>query len=237
VLQLCAPQHIEDCRPGEVMSDHPVAAASADAPADVMALAALEVPAGQADGAARVDVLAANTHGAPNVGSFTVVKAEEQGVKEFDDVYLALHLPRAQRLVYGGDEPRVTAVEVQLRHTNQLPAARQRIEQILATHFADHSLAVLDFAALNPFYGQTNSMFSVIFGFMLGNAATEDVSRVAQSRILSTGRVSVICRSNRFGSMRQRAFSSRIHIANRNRKSVMVISNMRFISGRITEQK
>ncbi|TDN70717.1 FtsX-like permease family protein [Paraburkholderia sp. BL10I2N1] len=197
VLQLCVPLHIQDCRPGEVMSDHPVAAASADAPADVMALAALEVPSGRADTTARIDVLAANTHGAPNVGSFTVVKAEEQGVKEFDDVYLALHLLRAQRLVYGGDEPKVTAVEVQLRHTNQLPAARQRIEQILATHFADQSLAALDFATLNPFYGQTNSMFSVIFGFMFAL-----VSVIVLFVVSNTMSMAIIERTVEIGTLR-----------------------------------
>ncbi|NML34170.1 ABC transporter permease [Paraburkholderia antibiotica] len=178
VLQLCMALHVPDCaehEPGHGQAHEPSAAAadgasdaaSATAPADVLALAALEAPPAEAKSpATHIEVLATNAYGAPNVGSFTVVKAEQQGVKELDDVYLAMHLPRAQRLVYGGDTPRVTAIQVQLRHTAQLPAARERIRQLLAQHFADQSLDVLDFATLNPFYDQTNRMFSVIFGFV-----------------------------------------------------------------------
>jgi len=168
VLQLCAPLHVPDCEQAKAAPAGAVeVAAPADAPADVMALAALEAPARPAGGeATRIEVLAANTHGAPNVGSFRVVKAEQQGVKELDDVHLAMHLPRAQRLVYGGDAPQVTALVLQLRHTAQLPAARQRVHRLLAERFAGQPLDVLDFAKLNPFYDQTNRMFSAIFGFV-----------------------------------------------------------------------
>lgn len=174
VLQLCMPLHVPDCnQPDLVPASKPQAASAADTPADVMALTALEAPATPAAGTAtHIEVLAANAYGAPNVGSFSVVKAEQQGVKELDDVYLALHLPRAQRLVYGGETPRVTAVELQLRHTAQLPAARLRIKQLLAEHFAGQPLEVLDFATLNPFYDQTNRMFSVIFGFVFALIST-----------------------------------------------------------------
>ncbi|WP_323119149.1 ABC transporter permease [Burkholderia alba] len=168
VLQMCGPLQVPGCGDGGLAgASSPAPASAADAPADLMALTASEAPApSNAGPATRIEVLAANAYGAPNVGSFTVVKAERQGVKEFDDVYLALHLNRAQRLVYGGDAPRVTAIELQLRHTAQLPAARARLDQLLGGRFEGQPLDVLDFAALNPFYDQTNRMFSVIFGFV-----------------------------------------------------------------------
>ncbi|MDN7674974.1 FtsX-like permease family protein [Burkholderia oklahomensis] len=175
VLHLCAPLHVPDCGDGDNAKEAAGAASgvsAADAPADVLALAAAEADAqqrernGERAGATHIEVLAANAYGAPNVGGFTVVKAEQQGVKELDDVYLAMHLPRAQRLVYGGDAPRVTAIEIQLAHTAQLPAARARIDQLFGGRFEGQSLDVLDFAALNPFYDQTNRMFSMIFGFV-----------------------------------------------------------------------
>ncbi|AOJ07965.1 ABC transporter permease [Burkholderia mayonis] len=175
VLQLCAPLHVPDCGDGDHVKEAASAASgasAADAPADVLALAAAEADAqksernGERAGATHIEVLAANAYGAPNVGGFTVVKAEQQGVKELDDVYLAMHLPRAQRLVYGGDAPRVTAVEIQLARTAQLPAARARIDQLFGGRFEGQPLDVLDFAALNPFYDQTNRMFSMIFGFV-----------------------------------------------------------------------
>ncbi|KGW32855.1 ABC transporter family protein [Burkholderia pseudomallei MSHR2451] len=175
VLHLCAPLRVPDCGDGDVARQAAPQAASgasgADAPADVLALAAAEAHAqesgrGERAGAAHIEVLAANAYGAPNVGGFTVAKAEQQGVKELDDVYLAMHLPRAQRLVYGGDAPRVTAIEIQLRHTAQLPAARARLDRLFGGRFEGQPLDVLDFAALNPFYDQTNRMFSMIFGFV-----------------------------------------------------------------------
>lgn len=163
VLQLCAALKVPDCEQPLA----PLNVAQADAPIDVTALSALEAPATQAGAdPTRIEILATNKNGAPNVGSFTVVKAEQQGVKELDDMYVAMHLPRAQRLVYGGEKPQVTAVMVQLQHTAQLPVARERIESLLTQHFAGEPLQVLDFARLNPFYDQTNRMFSAIFGFV-----------------------------------------------------------------------
>jgi putative ABC transport system permease protein len=185
VLQLCAPLKVQNCETPSADPTNPASHASAtpeananatvnatanaasDAPADVMALLAAEATAKPAVSLApHIELLAATAHGAPNVGRFTVVKAEQQGVKEFDDVYVAMHLPRAQRLVYGADAPAVTAIAIQLQHTDQLPFAQQRIRQLLAEHFPAQSLDVLDFATLNPFYGQTNGMFAVIFGFV-----------------------------------------------------------------------
>jgi len=95
-----------------------------------------------------------------------VVKAENQAVKELDDVYVALHLAQAQRLIYGADPPQVTAIIVQLHHTAQIPAARARIEQLLATTLKSQPLEVHDFETLNPYYGQTIGFFAAIFGFI-----------------------------------------------------------------------
>ncbi|KUY56153.1 ABC transporter permease [Burkholderia sp. RF2-non_BP3] len=168
VLHLCAPLRVPDCHdappgPAEPATDGP----AASAPPDVLALAQAEAgtrPA--ADGATHVEVLTASAGGAPNVGRFSVVKADQQGVKELDDAYLAVRLPQAQRLVYGGAAPRATAIEIQLARTADLPAARARIEQLLHGGFDGQPLDVVDFATLNPFYDQTNRMFSVIFGFV-----------------------------------------------------------------------
>jgi putative ABC transport system permease protein len=165
VLQLCTELKVPECEQPAKAADTAGTAVAGDTPPDLAALSSLEA-APAADNARRIEVLAANTHGAPNVGSFTVVKAEQQGVKELDDVHVAMHLPRAQRLVYGGEAPQVTALLLQLRHTTQLETARKRIEQILAEHYPNAGLEVLDFATLNPFYNQTNRMFSAIFGFV-----------------------------------------------------------------------
>ena len=165
VLGLCNEFEIGECPPVPAPASN---GAAASLPSDIAALSDLEAPPPGSAAASprRIEILAASTKGAPNVAAATVVAAERQGVKELDDVHVALHLPLAQRLVYGGDKPQVTAVMLQLHHTDQLPEVRQRVGEILKTQFPQQDLDLLDFAVLNPFYGQTNNMFSTIFGFM-----------------------------------------------------------------------
>lgn len=164
VLQLCAPLGVPDCasQPGKG------AATGAALPDDIAALASsASMPAtAQAAGRPRIEILAANSRGAPNVAAVSVLAAEFQGVKELDDVYVALHLSQAQKLVFGAALPQVTAISLQLHHTAQIPAARARLEELLKTTLKGEPLAILDFETLNPFYGQTLAMFAAIFGFI-----------------------------------------------------------------------
>src|SRR6185312_6539680 len=101
----------------------------------------------------RIELLAATARGAPNVASLSVVKVERQGVKELDDVYVAMHLAQAQRLIYGG-EP------------SQVPAAKARLQSLLDTSLKGTPLEVHDFQTLNPYYGQAVGLFAAIFGFI-----------------------------------------------------------------------
>ena len=163
VLQLCKPLAVANCpQPDTAKPDGP------SVPADIAALAAADSkPSAQASASEpRIELLAANVHGAPNVASLRVVKAVNQGIKEFDDIYVGLHLPQAQRLVYGADTPQATAVVVQLQHTSQIPAARARLEELLTTTLKAEPLEIQDYETLNPFYGQANNLFAAIFGFM-----------------------------------------------------------------------
>ncbi|MFZ2652438.1 MAG: FtsX-like permease family protein [Burkholderiaceae bacterium] len=163
VLQLCRTLGVADCPQPDTAP-----AQGASAPQDITALALLEAkqaPAAAA-GDARIELLASSAQGAPNVTSLRVVKAETQGVKELDDMYVGLHLARAQRLVYGGDTPQVTAIVVQLVHTGSIRAAKARLEELLATTLAGEPLQVQEFSTLNPFYTQVVTMFGAIFGFM-----------------------------------------------------------------------
>jgi len=162
VLQLCAQLKVNNCEP-------PISAPvsqNENIPTDIAALSAPDNNPVNEVGSTRIELLAPNAHGAPNVAQLSVVKAEDQGIKELDDIFIALHLPEAQRLVYGNSAPRVTAIIVQLKHTRDIPAAKARIEQLLAKSFNNQPLAVLDFMTLNPFFGQTVKMFDTIFGFI-----------------------------------------------------------------------
>jgi putative ABC transport system permease protein len=161
VLELCQPLGVPNCPPRAKQQ-----AAGAQAPADVAALAALEARPAAKAGEARIELLAANVHGAPNVASLVAVKAEQQGFKELDDMLVGMHLAQAQRLLYGSDRPQATAVVLQLMHTRQIPAAKARLAELLSSTLQGEPLEVQDFEVLNPFYGQAVGMFAAIFGFM-----------------------------------------------------------------------
>jgi putative ABC transport system permease protein len=164
LLQLCTPLKVAGC-------PTPPARAPADGPPLPRDVGLLVAGDAAQDAAAvqdptELELLAATTSGAPNVARLKVIKAEAQGVKAFDDAYIGMHLPEAQRLLYGSGAPEVTAIVLQLHHTSQIPAAAARMRELLATSLRDRPLAVYDFGTLNPYYGQTIALFNAIFGFI-----------------------------------------------------------------------
>jgi putative ABC transport system permease protein len=162
ILQLCGQLEVPNC-PQQTKKTE---ASGAQAPDDIAALTALEKPGeAQASGTA-IEMLAANLRGAPNVGRLNVVKAENQGLKEVDDMFMIMHLQQAQRLIYGSEKPQVTAIQLQLKHSSQMPAAKTRLEELLTTTFKDAQLEVQDFQTLAPIYGQTIQFFNSVFGFI-----------------------------------------------------------------------
>jgi putative ABC transport system permease protein len=161
ILGVCGSAGLPDCgpRPPRAATDAP------DVPADLTALAGEAAPAAAAGGGPpRIDLLAATAAGAPNVVSMEVTGTEVQGAKEFDDVYVGMHLVLAQQLVYGRGEHKVTALVLQLDRTEDMPAVRARLGEL----FRDNKLPleVRDFVELTPFYGQTNNFFGALFLFI-----------------------------------------------------------------------
>jgi putative ABC transport system permease protein len=163
VLGLCEPLHIADCPPRPTKP----ASAGARLDDDLSSLAADErglarVKAGR--GLPRLDLLAATATGAPNVVSLEVARAEPQGVRELDENFVAMHIALAQKLVYGRNTAKATAIVVQLARTEDLGVARDRLRALFAEHHLD--LEVRDFAELQPFYTQAVGMFRAIFLFI-----------------------------------------------------------------------
>jgi putative ABC transport system permease protein len=161
-LKLCKVLQVKNC----VQTDAPVATDGAAAPSDITALSDLEQNSTATEQGARIEMLAATSHGAPNVASLSVVDARNMGIKALDDVYLAMHLSQAQKLIYGSSEPQVTAIQVQLHHTNQIPIAKARLQELVATQFNNQQLTILDFETINPMYGQTAQFMNSMFGFI-----------------------------------------------------------------------
>ncbi|WP_295748160.1 FtsX-like permease family protein [Undibacterium sp.] len=166
MLQLCGPLKVANCSQAQPAST--LAAKSSPAPAvladDIAALSALEAQPELSKSASSIEMLAANLHGAPNVASLNVIKAENWGLKEFDDSYMVMHLAQAQRLIFGADAPQVTAIQIQLQHTAQMPIARERLKEILKNF--NEPMELLGFEELAPIYGQTIQFFDSVFGFI-----------------------------------------------------------------------
>ncbi len=145
----------------------------------------------------RIEVLASNARGTPNVASLEIIRAEDQGFKELDEVYVMMHLAQAQQLIYGKSPPKVTSIILQLRHSDQIPAALVRLAPILATFSASQPLAVLDFRTLNPFYVQTIQLFDTIFGFIFAL-----IGAIVLFTVSNTMNTAVVERTVEIGTLR-----------------------------------
>jgi putative ABC transport system permease protein len=165
VLQLCDALKIDRCPKPETQTKSD----GDDLPDDIAHLSMQDAPAAPSTAGAasrRIEMLVVNARGAPNVTSLEVIRAEDQGVKELDEVSMMMHLSQLQQLIYGKTPPRATSIMIQLHHSDQIPAALERLAPILTRFSVGQPLTVMDFRALNPFYVQTMQMFDTIFGFV-----------------------------------------------------------------------
>lgn len=186
VLQLCDALKISNCpKPNaEAKSD------GAALPDDIAQLGVQEAPAAVAtskSGTPSIDVLVVSSRGAPNVTSLKVIRAEDQGIKELDEISVMMHLERIQRLIYGKSNPKVTSIVLQLRHSTQIPQALTRLTPILAKYSNKQPLTVQDFRSLNPFFVQTEQMFDTIFGFvfiLIGGIVLFTVSNTMNTAVI-----------------------------------------------------
>ncbi len=169
-LQLCAELQVADCPPPPDAERHAPLPGSQDGlPADIAALSAdqAQTRKSSAQDPVQIEMLAASLRGAPNVLGLQVLRAENFGLKEFDDRAAVMHLAQAQKLVYGGTQPQVTAIQIQLHHTAQLPIAHARLNALLKEQrLSDQALEALDFMTLAPMYRQSLEFFDSMFGFI-----------------------------------------------------------------------
>ena len=163
-LDMCGVLAVANCkRAAPTLSNQDASAV----PADIADLSLQETPKQSGPNQSRlIEMLAPNAHGAPNMTQLTVVKAEEQGIKELDDIFVALHIGQAQKLVYGKETPKVTAIEVQLKSTREMHEVEPLLHKIIEMSPEKDQLTIIDFKTLNPFYDQTLRLFDVIFGFI-----------------------------------------------------------------------
>ncbi|HYL02229.1 MAG TPA: FtsX-like permease family protein [Steroidobacteraceae bacterium] len=196
VLGLCGPLGLHDCPPLQ-SARQPSSASAAPARQELADLAARDLPGDtqRTDQIPQIDLLAATAGGAPNVVQLSVGGAEPQGVKELDDNFIAMPLGLAQQLVYGRGEHKATGIVLQLRRSEDLPAARARLTTLFSQNHLP--LEVRDFGELSPFYGQVVKMFSSIFLFI---ALVMGV--IVLFAVINTMTMNVMERTNEVGTIR-----------------------------------
>lgn len=165
VLHLCGPLHVPDCPTPPARAEN-----AAPVDADIQALAQGEQrlertgETSGADGQPHIDLLAATAQGAPNVVSLAIMRAQNQGIKEMDDIFTALPLGLAQKLIYGKAPGQVTSIILQLDATEHMPGVEARLAEIYRDKGWD--LETRTFHDLTPFYDQAIGMFRSIFAFV-----------------------------------------------------------------------
>ena len=152
MLGLCAPLKLTNCPPMPATKDAGSDQAGSAVNGDLVGLAQRDdvKGAGVSQAGPRLDLLAATAGGAPNVVNLTVAGVELQGVRELDDNFIAMNLGLAQELVYGRGEHKATGIVLQLKRSEDMPAARARLAELFKQH--DLDLEIKDFGDLNPFY-------------------------------------------------------------------------------------
>lgn len=169
VLGLCGPLKVPNC-PAAPQPPQPKeeAAPAGPAPAiDFAELAARDHVNNQSsptDSMPRLDLLGATATGSPNVVNFYVTGAQNQGAKEIDDLYVGMHLELAQQLLYGRGEHKAVSLIVQLNRTEDMVAARARLNTLFAQHALP--LEVHDFTETSTGYLQIKNFLSVMFVFL-----------------------------------------------------------------------
>ncbi|MEC5398663.1 ABC transporter permease [Uliginosibacterium sp. H1] len=202
LLSMCQALELRDC------AMPPAAATQDDAPAIDASLSQLAAQSNAtttpADATPAIELLSATSGGAPSVVRMQVLRTERQGVRDLDMVYAAMPIALAERLVFGPEGKGASAIVVQLEHTEQIPAARARIEKLLADFPGGADMEVRDFKDVQPQYNQVVNMFSALFQFIALLMGAVTLFSVANAVGMSVGE-----RVGEIGTLRSMGFKRR----------------------------
>ncbi len=197
VLGLCEALKIADCPqpPKEKTTvDKSAPALSVDL-TELTARDRVPAEASKEATAPRLDLLGATANGSPNVVTFYVTEAQNQGIRELDDVYVGMHIALAQELLYGRGEHKAVSIEIQLHHTADLDRAKARLSQLFAAHHLP--LEVHDYTELSSSYSQIKNFLNVMFAFL-----AVIMLMIVVFTVVNTMTMSVMERVNEIGTSR-----------------------------------
>lgn len=132
-----------------------------------------------------IELLSAGAGGAPNVVRMEVVRAQRQGARELDAMYVGLPLDLAQRPVFGPGGSGASAIAIQLKRGADLESARARVNAVLAT--LGQALEVHDFHVVQPNFDQVVALFTAVFRFVSVLMAVVTLFSVANTINMAVG--------------------------------------------------
>lgn len=198
VLGLCGPLKVKGCPaappPPKPKSEEPVSGPAMDF-SELSARDRVPSEAAPTETMPRLDLLGATATGAPNVVTFYATGAQNQGVKELDDAYVGMHIALAQELLYGRSEHKAVSLLLQLNRTEDMAAARVRLDTLFAAHSLP--LEVHDFTETSPGYTQIRNFLSVLFVFLAAIMAV-----IVIFTVVNTMSMSVMERTAEIGTAR-----------------------------------
>ncbi|MDR3528390.1 MAG: FtsX-like permease family protein [Rhizomicrobium sp.] len=176
ILGLCKPLKVKDC------------------PVEATAKSGFLTDAVGAAKGPRIDLLG-SAGGAPNIVAFYPTEARGLGARELEDSYVEMNLPLAQQLLYGGGEKKVTSITLQLQRSEDMEAARARLESQFASQHLN--LEVRDYRELQPSFLQIMNFLNVIFAFL-----TVVLGIIVLFTTANTMGMSIMERTNEIGTAR-----------------------------------
>lgn len=195
ILHLCKELNIPNCR------TETIANKSAQTADDKQKSVLGDIPeepetTTKSDSRPQLDLLVASNQGAPNVVSVFLSQAVNQGVKELDENFLAMHLAQAQKLLYGSGEKKVTGLVIQLKDTRMIPEVKKHLQEILQK-LSSQPLEIKTFTEVTPVYDQVMQLFNLIFTFI-----SMIMGIVIISTLINTMSMNVVERFNEIGTLR-----------------------------------
>jgi putative ABC transport system permease protein len=166
LLGLCKVMKVQNCRILEAQDVNAKDSSGNDVElsSDITTLIEDDLQQSSVSDVPTVDLLASSGGGSPNLARMELIAVQRQAIRELDSMFIAMPLTLAQRLAFGADKKGVSAIIIQLKHTNQMAFAKSRIQEILKS---DHTtLEVLTFEQISSVYGQIVRNYDMLFQFI-----------------------------------------------------------------------
>ena len=184
-LSLCKKLHLEGCvEEKEEKNTNPI-------DDDIGGFMEEEIVSNKAD----ITLLVASSSGAPNIANISIANVWAKTQKNLDDMFIALPLREAQILLYGEENKKVSAINLQLKSYEDMDKVIKSLEKSFKE--ANLDLEVIDLETFNPEVQKVIGIFAVIFGFV-----SVIIDLIVIFTVSNTMTMSIMERYNEIGTLR-----------------------------------